>query len=134
MPRSVSIGTTDDEFYSTCFRIAYPHLGFDVDAVIESFSARYHATLRRIVGLMVFEGWVNTNHHFLSILSPKSEADTAEKIEKAIWDIVKALMNEGVIPSSIPYITVSWYVLHWVIVPFIRSVLEKVAYADVQPS
>jgi len=96
-----------------------PMLVARVDQLVRDVKVKHHETLGLIAGYMESYGY----------LSPRwvvgaNSPDYAVNIEAVVLAIVKELQEEGILPKTIPFVTMSWYVLHWVVVPFIRSLLK----------
>lgn len=96
-----------------------PKLGIYVDSQLPLYREKYHDTLRQIAG------FAKANGCLASYWTSNSDEDRGVMIDKLLNDLVDGLQQAGVIPKPIPYITISWYVLHFVFIPFIRLLLLK---------
>lgn len=95
-----------------------PKLGIYVDEQLPLYREKYHDTLRQIAGYAKANGCLA--HYWTG-----EQEDRSVVIDKLLNDLVDGLQKAEIIPTPIPYITISWYVLHFVFIPFIRLMLLK---------
>jgi hypothetical protein len=98
------------------FLVIRPRLAHYVDTQLPLYRDKYHDQLKKVAAYAGFCGY----------LSPPVASDGEDAIavtERLVWELIRALQDEGIIPNTMPYVTISWYVLHWVFVPFVRMML-----------
>ena len=100
-----------------------PKCGAIVDQNIGNFANRYHGMLRAAAGYISSNGW-------LSPVVRDSRIEKSVDIDSILTLVIQDLQDVGLIPKAAWYQPVAWYVLHWVVIPFVRSVLMQSHYPD----
>ena len=98
------------------FLVIRPRLAHYIDTQLPLYREKYHEQLKQVAAYAGFCG-------YLSPPVASDGEDSADVMDRLVWELIKALQAEGIIPDTMPYVTLSWYVLHWVFVPFVRMML-----------
>ena len=98
-----------------------PKLNSIADQLVDRYAKKYHTMLYAAAGFIGANGW----------LSPvvRCEVRTPiDDIEAILILIIQDLQDAGIIPVATWYKPVAWYVLHFIVIPFVRSVLTQSHY------
>lgn len=102
--------------------VTAPKLSAIVDQQIDLFAQRYHKMLRAIAGYIGSTGWLSPCIRDTEYSSPSDD------IESILNLVIEDLQDAGIIPKAAWYKPVAWYVLHFIVIPFLRAVLTQSHY------
>jgi hypothetical protein len=93
-----------------------------VNTRLKQVKAQHHNTLKHAAGYLFLDGFLDATQ--LCVRGKESKKAQRQFIEKQRDEAVMRLQEAGIIPVLPPWFSLSWFVLRWVIVPFIQSLLE----------
>ena len=118
--------------YSQSFCEATVYLNRDLNDIVgrllQKVKPEHHGMLKHAAGQLDADEFLD-NTARVACGSP-SRKQRRQFIEDQTNEAVANLQDYGIIPMAPPWFSVAWFVLRWVIIPFIRQLIE--AYADKQ--
>ena len=93
-----------------------------VNTRLRQVKEQHHDTLKHAAGYLFLEGFLDSTQ--LVARGKESKKSQRQFIETQRDEAVMRLQEAGIIPVIPPWFSLAWFVLKWVIVPFIQSLLE----------
>ena len=93
-----------------------------VNTRLKQVNAQHHGTLKHAAGYLFLDGFLDATQ--LCVRGKESKKAQRQFIEKQRDEAVMRLQEAGIIPVLPPWFSLSWFVLRWVIIPFIQALLE----------
>ncbi len=118
--------------YSQSFCEATVYLNRDLNDIVgrllQKVKPEHHGMLKHAAGQLDADEFLDDTARVAC--GKQSRKARRQFIETQTNEAVANLQDYGIIPMAPPWFSLTWFVLRWVIIPFIRQLIE--AYADKQ--
>jgi len=99
-----------------------------VSTRLKQVKAQHHDTLKHAAGYLFLDGFLDATQ--LVARGKQSKKAQRQFISEKRDEAVMRLQEAGIIPVLPPWFSISWFVLRWVIIPFIQALLEDYSSPD----
>jgi hypothetical protein len=114
-PYSAKVCTSAIEFNGRLSKI--------VSTRLKQVNAQHHGTLKHAAGYLYLDGFLDSTQ--LVARGKESKRARRKFIEQQRDEAVTRLQEAGIIPVLPTWFSVAWFVLRWVVIPFIDALLDE---------